>query len=64
MSVLLARFLNTAARVGVAGAEGAARKQVITKARKGKGGKKKPGCTPCEAMARVGAAKRLVKGGG
>lgn len=64
MSVLLARFLNTAARVGVAGAEGAARRQVVTQAKKGKGKHQKPGCTPCEAMARVSAAKRMVKGEG
>ena len=62
MSVLLAKFLRTAARVGQAGAQSAAQRQVVNAARKGKGKHQKPGCTPCEAMARVAAAKQFAHG--
>lgn len=62
VSLLLAKFLQTAARAGQAGVDGLAQKKTLEAARKGKGRKQKPGCTPCEALARVDAAKRFMKG--
>lgn len=64
MSVFLAKFLRTAARTGIAGAEGVAERHAIKQAKKGKGKHQKPGCTPCEAMARVAAAKTYGGRGG
>ncbi len=63
MSVLLAKLLRTAAKAGSAGVEGLAYRQEVAKAKKGRR-KAKPGCTPCEAMARVAAAKKMVSGMG
>ncbi len=61
MSVLFAKLVRTAAKAGQAGAQGLAYRQEVTKAKRGRR-KAKPGCTPCEAMARVAAAKKMVNG--
>jgi hypothetical protein len=54
---LFAHLLQTAARVGQAGAQGLAYKQG------GAQGEQEPGCTPCAAMARRDAARKIVSGG-
>ena len=63
MSVLFAKFLNTAARTAAAGVQGyATQPPVASKGkRRRKGGK--AGCTPCEAMARRERAQKWVAGG-
>ena len=61
MSVLFAKLVRTAAKAGSAGVQGLAYRQAMSKAKKGRR-KAKPGCTPCEAMARVDAAKKMVNG--
>jgi hypothetical protein len=63
MSTFLARLIQTTAKTANAAAHGVAHKRAI----QGAGGKRKddkPGCTPCEAMARREAARRIVNGNG
>lgn len=59
MSLFLARLIQTGAKTANAAAHGVAQKRVA----QGNGkASDKPGCTPCEAMARREAAKRIVDG--
>lgn len=56
----LGALLVSAARIGMAGAEGAARRGVPA----GGGGRATGGCTPCAAMARKNAAVAARKAAG
>lgn len=66
MSLLLAKLIQTSARTANAAAHGLHRRSLMNppKGKKKKPGAEKPGCTPCEAMARVEAARKLTRGGG
>ena len=59
MSVLLAKLIQTTARTANAAVHGLAHKRAVEGANKQSD---KPGCTPCEAMARRAAAERIVGG--
>ncbi len=62
--MIIAQLIKTAARVGTAGAEGFAQRQLQLKSKRSKKKQSEgPGCTPCEAMARREAARRIVGGG-
>ena len=63
MSHIMAKLLQTAARTGAAAAEGfAQRKRLQGTTKRGGRKQRKAGCTPCEAMARVEAAKKATRG--
>lgn len=60
MSFFLAKAIQTAARTTNAAVHGVAQRSAAQgPAKKGDG---KPGCTPCEAMARRRAAQQAVRG--
>lgn len=61
MSKLLARLIQTTARTANAAAHGVAYKRALQGPKQQP---EKPGCTPCEAMARREAARRVVNGNG
>lgn len=60
MSQFLARLIQTSARTANAAAHGLANKRAREAPQKK--GDNTPGCTPCEAMARREAARRVVDG--
>jgi len=63
MSLLLAQLIRTTAKTANAAAQGLHHRRLLQPSSK-KGGAEKPGCTPCEAMARVQAARQMTKADG
>jgi len=64
MSILLARLIQTGAKTANAAAHGVHHRRLLNPPKGKKAEPEKPGCTPCEAMARVEAAKRLTRNNG
>ena len=61
MSLLLAQLIRTGAKTANAAAHGIHHRQLLNPRKGRKKASAKPGCTPCEAMARVEAARQMTQ---
>jgi hypothetical protein len=62
VSFFFAKAIQTAARTTNAAVHGLAQRNAAQAANTGRRGDGKPGCTPCEAMARRRAAQQAIRG--